>query len=108
MEENINESVAWDKFDYIFAGFRFAIFAIVLIGSGYFAYNGFLFFNSGGTTIGWIVSILYLALWIFFLIGVASYLIFFTRNTFRMYYEPIPDDEDDEDDEDEDKQAEVS
>lgn len=65
------------------------IFLIVFAGSGYFAYNGVLFFNSGRSTLGFVVSILYIALWLVFLVGVASYLIFFTRNTFRMYFEPI-------------------
>jgi hypothetical protein len=74
----------------------------VFVGSGYFAYNGNMFFNKGDTLLGYIIGILYLAVWLFFLTGVAVYLIFFTRNTFRMYYEPQPDyeDEDDEDSKD--------
>jgi hypothetical protein len=65
----------------------------VFAGSGYFAYNGVLYFNSGDTLLGYVVSIIYLALWLVFLVGVASYLIFFTRNTFRMYFEPIADED---------------
>jgi len=68
----------------------------VFAGSGYFAYNGVLFFNSGGTLAGYVASIIYLAVWLVFLVGVASYLIFFTRNTFRMYFEPIEEDDDEE------------
>jgi hypothetical protein len=68
----------------------------VFAGSGYFAYNGALLFNSSETILGYIASLIYLAFWLVFLVGVASYLMFFTRNTFRMYYEPV-EVEDDED-----------
>lgn len=68
----------------------------MFVGSGYFAYNGVLFFNSGETMLGFVVSVLYLALWIVLLVGVASYLIFFTRNTFRMYFEPVEEENDEE------------
>jgi hypothetical protein len=68
----------------------------VFVGSGYFAYYGVLFFTSGRTMVGFCASVFYIAFWLVFLIGVASYLIFFTRNTFRMYYEPVEDEDDDE------------
>ena len=94
MGENVNEPYKWDRYDYAFVLFRIAVFAAVAITSGFFMYNGVLYIlsYSKGTTPGFIISIIYIGFWLVFLTGVAMYLIFFTRNTFKLYHEMKDDD----------------
>ena len=92
MSENVNEPYKWDRYDYAFVLFRIAVFAAVAITSGFFMYNGVLYISESHSVYGFIISIIYIGFWLVFLTGVAMYLIFFTRNTFKLYHEMKDDD----------------
>ena len=93
-----------DRYDVYFFLFRALVFLLIAITTLFFVFV--IIANvADGSMFGFGVATTVIGVWLFLCIGVYSYLVFFTRNTFRMYAENTLD-EDNEDNDNEDNEEE--
>jgi hypothetical protein len=93
--DTANPRIPWDRYDVYFFLFRAVVFLAVALTTLFFVFT--IVANvSDGSMFGFCVATFNIGLWIFLQVGVFSYLVFFTRNTFRMYAENTLDDDEEE------------
>lgn len=100
-----------DKYDYLEIAYRFALFCIICIASGYILMTEWAarIVGTGTGFVQYIGVFLGVVIWIIFNVGIGAYLIFVAKGSFRPK-NPDDDDEDDDIDEEEltDKITETS
>ena len=91
-----------DKYDYLEIAYRFALFCIICIASGYILISEWCakIISTGTGFVQYIVILIGVIIWLVFIIGVGAYLVFVAKGSFRPKNPDDSDEEDDDEDED--------
>ena len=102
MEPSVYEVKEMDKYDYIEIIYRFFLFCIICVASGYILVTNWIASTlaTGDGIIQYIVVVAGIAGWLVIILGIAAYLVFVAKGSFRPK-EPSDDEEDDGGDDDE-------
>ena len=101
MEPSVYEVKEMDKYDYIEIIYRFFLFCIICVASGYILVTGWISSTlaTGNGIFQYIVVVFGIAGWLVIVLGIAAYLVFVAKGSFR----PKVPEEDDEEEEDSDE-----
>ena len=85
-----------DKYDYMEIAYRTGLFIAIVAASSYVLSRFVDLAKQSTGWYPWFLAILYIFVWIVFVIGIAAYLIFVAKGSFR----PKPPEDENDDDED--------